>query len=265
MGGKSLIKFFLRQVSDRFLKLGVLALSFEVKRLNASRLLESSGGQAVSGPFQGVTLLKQTKWSSSQEVFGQAIGTFEVPVSKVLTERVWDAFVDIGAESGFYVASMLGAKHCKKAYAFEIDQTSRTEMMRRLELNKVSAEIRGMADPDSVLELIRTEDLNRQDTVVLCDIEGGEFQLFSDELIKNLTQCTMVIELHDREGKMIDQLLERLSHTHFTEIRLRDEWHAPYLSSPSLDHLSDHEKMILISEGRSFSQKWLVARPRKIL
>ena len=263
MQGKSLIKFFLQQVSDRFLKLGVLALSFEVKRRNASRLLEHTGGKVVSGPFQGASLLKQTTWSSSQEVFGQAIGTYEVPVTKVLTERIWNAFVDIGAESGFYIASMLATKHCKKAYAFEVEQASRKEMMERLELNQVTADLRGIANPESVNELFQNESLNRHDTVVLCDIEGGEFDLFTNKLIENLSKATLVIELHDPDGTLTDHLLEKFSRTHATEIRLRDEWYAPFLSDTSLDHLSDHEKMILISEGRSFSQKWLVARPKK--
>lgn len=258
-----IVKKALSLISDDLLKLGVLSVTFEVKRRNASRLMERSGFKAVGGPFAGVTMLEATHAGANQEIFGQAIGTYEPPVTKVLTERNWGAFIDIGAESGFYVASMLASGFCRTAYAFEMNEESRAEMQKRLELNSVNASILGFADTRTIVDLVRDQKLNQADTLILCDIEGGEFDLFTADLLRELSQCTLVIELHDPNDDFTQILIEALSATHDIELKFRDEWHAPYLSSHELDPLSDHEKMLLISEGREYAQSWMVARPKK--
>lgn len=258
---KKLAKIFLAQVPDEVIRTLVLALTFEVKRRVTLNLTELFGHVVVDGPFRDTLMLASTHGGSSQEVFGQSIGTYEGPVTQVLTSRKWLTFLDIGAESGFYVAGMLKNDWAKCAYAFESNGASQMEMSRRLALNGVTAEILGHADFPSVSALLESEKLNESDTVVLCDIEGGEFELFSESLLARMNRCTIIIELHDPQKRNTDKFIQRFSKTHQVEVANRDNWHAPFLSDTSLEKLSDHQKMLLISEGREFPQSWLVARP----
>jgi hypothetical protein len=258
---RNLAKRFLAQLPDEAIKTLVLALTFEVKRRVTLSFSGAFGNNVVDGPFRGTLMLPSTHGGSNQEVFGQSIGTYEAPVTQVLTSRKWLTFLDIGAESGFYVAGMLKNGWAKHAYAFESNEASQLEMSKRLELNGVSATLLGHADFDRVSGLLETKKLNSSDTVVLCDIEGGEFELFSEALLHRMDRCTIIVELHDPQKRSTPELIQRFSKTHQVEVANRDTWRAPFLSDPSLDQLSDHQKMLLISEGREFPQSWLVAKP----
>jgi hypothetical protein len=258
---KKLAKTFLAQVPDQVIRTLVLALTFEVKRRVTLNFTKEFGHAVVDGPFRGTLMLASTHGGSSQEVFGQSIGTYETPVTQALTSRKWLTFLDIGAESGFYVAGMLKNGWAKRSYAFESNEASQIEMSKRLDLNGVSAEILGHADFNSISGLLESEKLNDPDTVVLCDIEGGELELFSESLLDKMNRCTIIIELHDPQKRSTDDFIQRFRKTHKVEVANRDNWYAPFLSHPSLEKLSDHQKMLLISEGREFPQSWLIARP----
>lgn len=257
----NLSKKCLSLLSDAVLKKLVLGVTFEVKRRVTQEFSASTHLTVVDGPFRGARMLDSTHGGSNQEVFGQSIGTYEAPVTRVLTSKKWLNFIDIGAESGFYVAGMLKCGWARHAYAFEDNLSSQQELIRRLDINGVSAKILGHADFESVRSLIESNQLNNSGTVVLCDIEGAEFEMFSESLVLVMNKCTVVIELHDPEGNRTKELIQSFGRTHAIEVAKRDTWFAPFLSDPSLSNLSDHQKMLLISEGRAFAQSWLIATP----
>jgi hypothetical protein len=258
---KAIVKILIRKTPDPLLKLLVLALTFEVKRRAVGLIQRAHGFEVLDGPLKGTKMLPSTHGGATQEYFGQAIGTYETPVLKVLTSRQWENFIDIGAESGFYVAGMLAKGFAKTAYSFEINPASQKEFDQRLKLNGRQSEVFGEANQATLSTLLEDYNLNSNETVVLCDIEGGEFSLFTPEMLKLLSHCHLVIEVHDPEGSLSDKLLSSISSTHKVEVLHRDSWSGPFLNQDILRHLSDHEKMLLISEGREYPQSWFYAVP----
>lgn len=255
-------KLLLSRLPARILGLLTLAVAYENKNRFSNRLYQLSQGIVAEGPFSGTRVLPRTHGGASQELFGQLVGVYETPVMDVLTEKSWDTFVDIGSESGYYLAGMLKSGFAKRAIGFEINPQSITECGVRLGLNNVVAEVLGLASEESLLELVRDQNLNQPGTVVLCDIEGGEFSLFSDTLIHELSAVTVVIELHDTIGSETEKLVNNFSQSHRVEILKRTSWHCETIASSSFSDLNDHQKMILLSEGREYNQEWLLARPK---
>jgi hypothetical protein len=84
---------------------------------------------------------------------------------------------------------------------------------------------------------------------ILCDCEGYEFDLFTEEVIEKLTNCDLIIELHDKINPLISStLIKRFEKTHYQQIlETQDRNFEDY---PELNDFSTLEKKILISEGR---------------
>ena len=79
------------------------------------------------------------------------------------------------------------------------DQTGRDSVRQNAELNNLNSglEIKGRVD-SNIVNNLKEYKLNPKKTVILCDIEGAEFTIFTAELLTFLTGATIIIELHDK-------------------------------------------------------------------
>ena len=97
---------------------------------------------------------------------------------------------------------------------------------------------------------------------ILCDIEGAEFTLFDDLLLKTLQGCSIIIEVHD-DGELSeidehDKLVDRAkNYFDVTQINRL---------SPAVNEFSelaswhDDKRLLAFSEGRAKRMKWLLLR-----
>jgi hypothetical protein len=93
------------------------------------------------------------------------------------------------------------------------------------------------------------------------DIEGAELDVLGPEVMRELENCTVIIESHDfcRPG-CIDELRSRFRRTHTVEIvtsRKRIAIDFPYTSKMPV-----FLKEWLMDEGRPGVMQWLVGYPR---
>ena len=57
--------------------------------------------------------------------------------------------------------------------------------------------IHGTAQPGTIQRAMAEAAIDPAGAVVICDIEGGEFELFDDALLLFLTDANLIIETHE--------------------------------------------------------------------
>lgn len=169
----------------------------------------------------------------------------ELLLSLLDTPDRYDMFIDIGSSDGYYATGFLVCGRFRQAYCFEISPVGQAVIAENAELNGVRdrVDILGGADETFLQKLFdRNVDLSR--SVVLCDIEGAEFDLFTPALLEVLKQSIVFIELHpfNRSDRNFccDRLRESASFFFkLTELTTTDRNLAPF---KELDDFCDSDR-----------------------
>jgi hypothetical protein len=103
-----------------------------------------------------------------------------------------------------------------------------------------------------------------EECLLFVDIEGGEFDLLSDEVLNHFKNSTIIIEVHEwlvGNGQLELKLLKDRASAFFNIKSLttgsRDLSHFS-----ELDSYSDTDRWLLCSENRARRMQWLVLTPR---
>jgi len=204
------------------------------------------------------------RWGSHDKA-AMLLGTYEYEVL-IEIERAAinkEIFVDIGAADGYFAVGAVFSSLYTKSICFEISGDGRASIaMNALENNVLDkVEILGEATTDSLLEILINNDPKK--LFLLCDIEGGEFELFTPEILEALSESTILIEIHDFSDEFKKSFLKlkenALQHFHIREIM--QESRNPNLSAVS-SGLHDDDKWLLMSEGRARAMTWLLLSPK---
>jgi hypothetical protein len=230
----------------------------------SEQLFSKHNGIIQNGPFTGLKLTKQT--NISRGVLAMKIfGLYEEAVIEELLK--WGPFndvIDIGAADGYFPLGMLKAGLAKRTICFAATKKGQASILANSNLNGCNDKVVvfGAAD-DELLEKIHTASFNPKKSLIICDIEGGEFEIFSKEFFQSVHGAIIIIELHDRiQGKSLvlrDELISLLP---------SDYSHNIIKSKPvswggisDLEALHDIDRSLVTSEGRKTLGEWLVARP----
>lgn len=204
----------------------------------------------------------------SQAAYGLKIfGLYESEIANQLIS--WspaDVLIDIGAGDGYYPIGMLKANMIHSAICFEATESGRKEIERNADLNGVGDQIRifGKANSD-ILNVLKGLNINPKETLVLCDIEGGEFDIIKTPLVDYLSGAKFIIELHDGlilgdNSSLREKLLSEFPDTYATRI-IKDSprnWNG----IPELEMMHDLDRALVSSEGRKLIGEWLMAEMR---
>jgi hypothetical protein len=116
-------------------------------------------------------------------------------------------------------------------------------------------QIRGRCGTDELLELVNGP------TGLLVDCEGCETAVLDPEAAPVLSQCDVLVELHDFIDPAISGIVvPRFAGTHditMIDARDRDAAHAP-----ELDRLGTRDRRLLLSERRPPGMQWGRFRPK---
>lgn len=216
------------------------------------------------GPFAGMQI-SPVAWWDQTDLASKILGFYELEVLKVLSsvDRArYHFFVDLGAADGYYAIGALRAGLFQKAFCFEMSERGREVIRANADLNDISDSVAIFGYADSRFHESLPEG-SLSSTVVLIDIEGGEFDLLTDELLVRLKDAMLVIELHEfmvgdgaaKLKRLVDRL-ERVYKLHWLTTGARD------LSGfESLSVLNDTDRWLLCSESRTQRMKWVVCEP----
>ncbi|MCA9016239.1 MAG: hypothetical protein KDA77_12985, partial [Planctomycetaceae bacterium] len=162
------------------------------------------------GPFQGLQYpadsirrgtIKQVEYAEVNPVCGnlfpKLIGSYEQelhPVINTLNDRGYSEIINVGCAEGFYTVGFALKFPKAKVYAYDLIPAKREYCFLLAQLNQCEQQIQihDFCDPETLQSLpIKSRGL------IICDCEGFEAELFSEEVIPHLKQCDLLIELHD--------------------------------------------------------------------
>lgn len=225
---------------------------------------EMTGGEVKYGPFRGMKLSADPHWGL-EDLGSQCLGLYELEVLRIIeaiAENQFKRFIDVGAADGYYTTGLLFSQKVDEALCFEQAARGRQAIRDNWQLNGSpgSLDVRGLA---SAAELSKVPDKFFEQSLVLVDIEGGEFNFLTEDVLQRFRRCTLLIEIHnwidDFQARYSD-LLARMGQIFHVSVVERLE--RPTLHIPELRHFTDDNRLLLTSERRPCVMRFLRLDPR---
>lgn len=253
-------QFFIYRVFLRFTRFFSIPDPVTVQRLLLSREMKSRyGNRVLHGRFAGMKLPKYMAWGEPDRS-SMLLGAYEAEVLEALfsvPER-YDHFVDLGAADGYYAIGTVLSGRFTSAVCYEMSAQRRLVLSHNAAVNGVEdrIEIHGSADSSFVHDL-SGETLAR--SLVLIDVEGAEFDLLTQSVLRHLSNSVVIVELHDHlvtNGesalKKLVSRAESIFHVDFLAAGARDSSNYDELSG-----FSDNDRWLVFSEGRKRAGRWM--------
>jgi len=225
-------------------------------------------GVIAYGPFKGFRFGNQSWWGFSDRA-GQLLGIYEKEVLDVIANppKTHSTFIDLGAADGYYGVGVLVNHLYQKSYCYEISQRGCETIENNAKLNQVldRIKIRGIAGPGFQNELI-ADGVDLSKCVLLCDIEGGEFDLFNSEMLEAFKGSIVIVEVHDsfvENGHVKLDELKKNASQYFNVSGLTTTARDLY-PFKELHSFSDTDRWLICSESRSHVMYWLKFEPKNI-
>jgi hypothetical protein len=183
------------------------------------------------------------------------LGTYESEIVDIIEELVrnrYDRIIDIGAAEGYYAVGLLRRDKSTWMIAFEATENGQKLLAEMAERNDVSSrlDVRGQCTTADLQISIG----NNMEVAIVCDIDGGEYELLDPVRVPALKSCDILVETHDcYNPKITSTLMERFRSTH-TIKRVRSAKRRSR-DLPSADGFSAREVVKLASEHRP-PQEW---------
>lgn len=213
------------------------------------------------GLFKGMRYAQLESFGSA--LMPKLLGSYEA----VLHPKIYDflqtqyvRIINIGCGEGYYAVGLALLFKNIPVEAYDIH-------IRATELTKENAKINCVIDLVTVKNISFTfadqNKLSEQRTFIICDIEGGEFDLFNADNVKNFEKSDLIIELHDFiDARIKPHIIQVFSPTHHIEIiqenTLADLNQYPFLKKTTL------EKAIRITnEHRPCRMEWAIIKSLK--
>ena len=218
-------------------------------------------GEVKYGPFTGLRL-NDTRWWGEHDLASQCLGFYEKEILDKISEiGPFDYFIDVGGADGYYAIGMLKSKLAKKTICFESSQIGRSKIKKNWIDNGKPGhlEIFGSATPSSLLDL---PDEYWNNTLMLVDIEGSEFEFLQESTLAVIRNCSVIVEIHhwvEKFNEKYAKLLFDLSKNF--EINFLSQSDRKDANIPELQSMHDDNRLLLMSEGRPSFMRFLYLTP----
>jgi len=216
------------------------------------------------GIFKGMRLNKNIYWSRN-DLITHILGVYEKHVLDQLikfSKLDNSVFIDIGAADGYFAVGSAYSGLFKKVYAFEIQKEGREILSENAKVNKCEKNI--IINPEANFKRLKNIVDEHKRAVVLIDIEGDEFSLLNDEILKLLSNCNIIVELHPSSVKNGYQkekdLINSAKYLFNVSIIKRESYNPNFFKE--LDNFTDDERLVAFSEGRENNMCWLILETR---
>ena len=252
---------FISKLTFGFIELRIDKVVEKKRRELSKKISRIFDYKVQQGPFKNMLLSEKQYWGIGDHGV-KILGLYEKEIQDLIVEiqekEKYTTFVDIGGADGFYAIGSLINNLFKECIVFEASKKGRESIFNNAKLNNVETmiSIKGIATNGAMLDL--SSKIN--ESLILCDIEGGEFELFSNELLEKLYPSNIIIEIHKRNIK--DELgLEKRASKMFT-INKVIQTPKSLNTFNELKNFNDNNRSLLLSEGRSYVQEWWHLSPK---
>jgi hypothetical protein len=228
-----------------------------------SQIERQCKGQIMSGPFSGMRYISSAVGSA---LAPKIVGTYEQelhPIIENIVRQQPDCIVDVGAAEGYYAVGLAMRIPKSRVVAFETNPDGR-EMLRQIaSLNEISdrIDLQGYCTHDALVACLATAPPN---SMIVCDIEGGELELLDPELLPRLKNIPILVELHRNAHPSIKEIfLSRFGSTStITVLTSQSRRLEDFPTAMDQAGLSAKEKLACMFEFRPEGMEWLWITPK---
>ena len=219
-----------------------------------------SRNQVIEGPFKGLYL------NTSDCYPPMLMGTYELELHDIFNnwfKQNIKNLICIGAAEGYYAVGMAKRDPTMKIIAYELDSHQRSQLAKVIHQNNASnVKVLKCCTQESLIKTLK--DICSL-TYIICDIEGGEFELLDPVRVPALKEAVILVEIHEELVNGCEEVIRRRfvkSHKIFEVVNsIRKLIDFPSNFSALGNVLSDKTKLDLLNEGRASTMKWLVMEP----
>ena len=234
------------------------------RQIELSAKLDQALGSTVRyGAFRGLLMPKAMFWGVADRAC-MLLGMYEREVQQALVNllKTRKIFINLGAADGYYGVGAIVGGLCRKSVCYELSPVGRHVISEVANSNNVidNVTVRGRADASFINHF---SDSELRSAVVLIDIEGGEFDLLSTDVLQHLRNTPLIVELHEAfipKGSAKADALTSLASRWFNVSELTTGDRNPNAYS-ELASYSDNDRWLIASEGRPYRMKWLLMEP----
>lgn len=226
-------------------------------RRAAAYLFEDDRRVVCSGLFEG--LVYPSDISAGSEWLPKLIGSYELEIQDWLAASCREAYgnvINIGCAEGYYAVGLARCMPAAEVHASDADPAARAHCRRLAAVNGVAerVHVHGACTPDLLAELIR------DDTLIVCDCEGCEYELLNVQAVPQLVACDIIVELHrlDARDEVPPAWLDGFRATH--RIERRQFGPRRVEDFPALDRLPRSLRRFALDENRSRGLSWAFLR-----
>lgn len=231
-------------------------------RCNAIQLalIKQHGAIVMQGPFEG---LKLTDRSAEGCHIPKLLGCYEQPLFPHLERAIlanYDTILNIGCAEGYYAIGMARRLPGATIYAYDVNPSAQAACAELASRNDVKDRVKigGLFSPADFSSFANNN------TLIVCDIEGGEKALLNPEISPALRKFDLIVEIHEcMEPGLTKEMVRRFSGTHEITV-IMDSGQRQLKSIPEwFVNLSNLDQLLAVWEWRSGPTPWLVMRARK--
>ena len=221
-----------------------------------------------NGPFKG--LIYPELEGVGSELYPKLLGCYEMELFdwiEKIRPNVYDKIVNIGCAEGYYAVGLSKLFPEAEVYAYDLAERARILCHEMGQINNVSERLKIFSK--CTVNTLKKLDFQKR-SLIVCDCEGFELDLFKKEVMPNIRNCDILIELHDFiNPKISEKMLPLFQASHDLEIyrSIDDDLRLLQLNNEfrELMHLSDYEKKIALGELRPTTMEWAFLSPKKAI
>ena len=233
----------------------------EKKRIDLSNKVSKIFNNTVQeGPFKGMIISEDQFWGPGDKA-SKILGLYEKEIQDLINQiqekNNFPAFIDIGGADGFFAVGSVKNNLFKNCEVFEISKRGRQSIEESAIKNNV-ADLISIKSEANEKTLSSIENINN--SVILCDIEGSEYDLFSENLIKNMHPSNVIIEIHKNPDISLKEFEDKFKN--LFSINKITQGPRSLKGFGELKNFNDNNRALLASEGRSCIQEWWHLSPK---
>lgn len=219
-----------------------------------------------SGPFSG--LIYPDFSSTGSALCPKLLGTYEKELHTIIfniLNRQYKYVLDVGCAEGYYAVGLAQKLKNAEIYAYDINEYARKLCLNMSAANGQKINIRDKCTDETLKKFSFDNSLR---SLIICDCEGYERNLFTKSNINNLANVECLIEVHDwlqNETSTKNYLLNLFKETHNYKVIIGDDdFEKAYTYSVSeVNKLSIYEKFYAFAEERRRCGVWLYFEPKE--
>lgn len=257
---KWLILEVLSKITLKKLELRIDKVVEKKRIILSSKISKMYNNTVQQGPFKGMVINEDQFWGQGDRS-SKILGLYEKEIQDLIVsiqkDKNYSTFVDIGGADGFFAIGSLVNNLFEKCEVFEISKRGRISIQKNSKQNNVYDSIK-IHDKASKRSLIKIDNINN--SLILCDIEGGEYELFDEKLINEIHPSDIIIEIHkDKENSLVN--FEKRFTKSYSLTKITQEPRS-LKNFKELENINDNNRALITSEGRSYVQEWWHLSPK---